>query len=333
MATPLGQISCSQINAELGNSPTAQISMGSAIFRNLGQILSGQISMGNMRGKSNSVFAVSPGAGPGGSTWDPGTAFNITSGDYTLTAQQPYTFTAYIWGAGGSSSPTSSGGAGGFASATFSGSAGDVYVLKSNFGGGSSPSSTGGGGYGIFASSFSHANSRLIAGGGGGGGLSQPTQYSGIKEAVAGGGGGTTGQGQLSGAIPGGGGGTSSAGGTAGSGGSAGSALQGANGGVSGSYYGGSGGGGYYGGGSGGTAPVNQRECADYQYSTCFQWVYNYYTYAGGGAGGSGYVHPSLSNPVNNGASGSTVAPSPAPAAPVRGTAGNVGQPGRIYLI
>jgi hypothetical protein len=315
MATPSGQIAFSQVNAELGVSPTStQANMGSAPFRGLAGVPSGQISMSNLRGKSNIKFTVSPGATPLGSGWNPGTAFNITSGDYTLTATNPYTFTAYIWGGGGSNSPIYSGGAGGFASATFTGSTGDVYVLKSNFGAGGPGAvsgGTGGGGYGIFLSSFTHANSRLIAGGGGGSGFDD-----GGRGGFGGGGGGTSGG--NSGGYPG----TTASGGSASSGGGggggtypggSGTALQGGSATPQGTYSGGGGGGGYYGGGAGGLQSA---------------WA------GSGGGGGSGYVHPSLTNPVNNTAyPNNTVAPSPPAASPVRGTAGQPGQPGRIYLI
>jgi hypothetical protein len=245
------------------------------------------------------IFSISPGAL--GSTWTAGVSsdIDITSGDYTFTALSPYTFTAYIWGSGGGSS-LKSGGAGGFASATFTGTSGDVYVLKGGFGAGGP---NGGNAYGIFTNSFTHANSRLIAGGGGGGSSS----LDGAPRSSAGGaGGGATGQtadapseplysplsgvgGDQTGPAP--------------------SQLQGGTGSSPGPS--GGGGGGYYGGGGGG-------------YVCC--------SVNAGGGGGSGYVHPSLGNPVNNGGNFTTVATSPASASPKRGTAGNVDQPGRIYL-
>ena len=258
------------------------------------------------------TFTITPSLS-GKTTWNLTTdgAINITSGDYTLTAQSPYTFTSYVWGAGGQSGAHAPGAAGGFASATFIGVTGDVYFLKSNFGGGTGI--TGGGGYGIFANSFTHANSRLIAGGGGGG----STCVDGAPRATSGGaGGGTTGQNGVrtnpEGYPVGGFGGSQSAGGSGSpspTSGSPGSALQG--GGANGPGPSGGGGGGYYGGGGGGfyCCSVN-----------------------GGGGGGSGYVHPSLTNPVNNSGNLTTVAPSPAAASPLRGTAGNVAQPGRIYI-
>jgi hypothetical protein len=265
-------------------------------------------------GGSENSFTVSPGATPIGATWVAGTDadINITSGDITLTAQGPYTITAYIWGGGGSNSPIYPAGAGGFASGTFTGTSGDVLVVKNNFGTAGPPANGGvsGGGYGIFANSFTHPNSRLIAGGGGGSGFDD-----GGRGSRGGGGGGPTGGGSGGYPTTPAGGGTQSAGGSGGGSpipGSPGSALQGGNGGNQGTYYGGGGGGGYYGGGGGGIQS---------------SWA------GSGGGGGSGYVHPSLSNPVNNAASPfNTVAPSPPAAAPLRGTAGNPGQPGRIYI-
>jgi len=259
------------------------------------------------------TFTITPSLS-GKTTWNLTTdgAINITSGDYTLTAQSPYTFTSYIWGAGGSSSPIYPGGAGGFSSGTFTGLTGDVYVLKSNFGSAGPPSAGGvsGGGYGIFLSSFTHSNSRLIAGGGGGSGFDD-----GGRGSYGGGGGGTSGAGSGGYPTTPAGGGTQSSGGTGGGSpipGSAGSALQGGTGGNQGTYWGGGGGGGYYGGGGGGIQA---------------SWA------GSGGGGGSGYVHPSLSNGINNTASpNNTVAPSPAAASSVRGNAGNVAQPGRIYI-
>jgi hypothetical protein len=318
MPTPsTGPIGFNDLNIELGVPATTTRTINDTAVRTLAgapfATPGTTISLNDLRGKSNIKFTVSPGATPLGSGWNPGTAFNITSGDYTLTATAPYTFTAYIWGGGGTSSPIYPGGAGGFASATFTGNTGDVYVLKSNFGAGGPPALGGvaGGAYGIFASSFTHANSRLIAGGGGGSGFDD-----GGRGSFGGGGGGISGAGGGGYPTTPSGGGTQSAGGSGGGSplpGGSGSALQGGTGGNQGTYYGGGGGGGYYGGGGGGIQSA---------------WA------GSGGGGGSGYVHPSLTNPVNNTASpNNTVASSPVPVSPLRGTAGNPGQPGRIYLI
>lgn len=249
-------------------------------------------------------FSIDPSLS-GKTTWNLDTdgAINITSGDYTITALSPYTFTSYIWGSGGGSA-SYSGGAGGFASGSFSGSTGDIYALKGGFGAGGP---NGGNAYGIFATSFTHANSRLIVGGGGGGSSS----VDGPSRSSAGGAGGGS-SGERAG-LPSepqynsitGFGGTQSAGGSNG-----GSALQGGNGSSSPGPSGG-GGGGYYGGGGGGFICCSVNA---------------------GGGGGSGYTHPSLTNPINNTGNFSTVAPSPPAASPLRGTAGNVAQPGRLYI-
>ena len=52
MATPSGQISLSDVNAELGFSPTALITMNDAAVRNLAGVPTGAISMANLQGKS-----------------------------------------------------------------------------------------------------------------------------------------------------------------------------------------------------------------------------------------------------------------------------------------
>jgi len=53
MATPSGQISLSNVNAELGFSPTALITMNDAAVRNLAGVPTGAISMANLQGKSS----------------------------------------------------------------------------------------------------------------------------------------------------------------------------------------------------------------------------------------------------------------------------------------
>ena len=57
MPTPTGQIGLSDVNAELGNSPSAQINMGSSDVRGLADVPSGAIAMSNLQGKSNTVEA------------------------------------------------------------------------------------------------------------------------------------------------------------------------------------------------------------------------------------------------------------------------------------
>lgn len=256
------------------------------------------------------TFSVSPGATPIGSTWNASTSteINITTGDYTLTASTPYSINAYVWGAGGSNAPINTpgiGGTGGFSYGIINGNTSDVLVLKGGFGKGTN----GGNGYGIFLSSFTHANSRLIAGGGGGSGIGDDAG----RSFNGGAGGGSQGSdGETSPTRPGsqGFGGTQLSGGAGGSNnvpGSAGSALQGGNGGTSGGYFGGSGGGGYYGGG-GGSLEIS---------------------YVGyGGGGGSGYIHPSIVSGITT----TGYATAPAESEVYRGNAAQPASPGRIYL-
>ena len=54
MTLPVGTISMSQVNTELGYGSTANISLNQAAVRTLAQVPSGTISMNNLRGKSNS---------------------------------------------------------------------------------------------------------------------------------------------------------------------------------------------------------------------------------------------------------------------------------------
>jgi len=262
---------------------------------------------GSVRGFG--TFSVSPGATPIGSTWNAvtSTEINITTGDYTLTASTPYSINAYVWGAGGSNAPINTpgmGGTGGFSYGIINGNTSDVLVLKGGFGKGTN----GGNGYGIFLSSFTHANSRLIAGGGGGSGIGDAGGRSGAGGA-GGGLSGDSGEAQIPTSA---GGGTQVSGGAGGAGsydvaGSAGSALQGGSGGTNSGYYGGSGGGGYYGGGGGGLE---------------ISWT------GGGGGGGSGYIHPSIVSGITT----TGYATAPAESEVYRGNAAQPASPGRIYL-
>ena len=244
--------------------------------------------------------------------------FSYTGSEQNYTPSGKSKFDAYLWGAGGGAGYNYSGGggagrwtnstagAGGFASGTVTISGSPTYKMivgqggfgqdvvntttSTSFGGGgrgavlshAGAGGVGGGLSGIFLTSFTHANSVLIAGAGAGTTTSDPW-----AGAYAGNGGGTNGQdGGLnsssgSNANGYGRGGTQSAGGIAGSGDigspTAGSALQGG----TGSHMSGGGGGGYYGGGGGGHTG-------------------NYGT--SGSGGGSGYIgHSSVSNGVLEG--------------------------------
>lgn len=215
-----------------------------------------------------------------------------TGNSFTIPYQRPIQVEAYAWGAAGGSGSGSSwggwsiGGGGGFAggviklnSPTYVVAVGDAGGVNSGTsfrsatggaGGTTWGNGNGGGLSGIFDTSYTHANSILIAGGGGGGGSSRGP---GQRNNDGGGGGGTVGQNGEAYAY----GSTFVQGGTQSAGGS--SQVQGATlasgplvGGTSEPHCAG-GGGGYYGGGTGGYSEPD--------------------TMAGGG-GGSGYVHPSL---------------------------------------
>jgi len=193
-------------------------------------------------------FTISP-AVSGKTTWNTaidGPLSISASNTYTLTPTYAFTASIKMWGAGGGqgTQDSSKAGAGGFSSGTMTFTAGQAYVLLvggggktggggtalGGGGGGSESLRGGGGGYsGIFISSISQANARLMAGGGGGSG------GNGGGLSVSGAGGGLAGQA----------GGTGIAGGTQISGTSGGTALQGAS-----DRSGG--GGGYFGGGAGG---------------------------------------------------------------------------------
>jgi hypothetical protein len=252
------------------------------------------------------------------------TTFSYTGSEQTFTVPAGVTsFKAYMWGAaggagyeytggGGGARGYSSGGSGGYTSGTISTSPSTVYKIivgqggygqdvvntttGTAFGGGgrgnvishAGAGGTGGGLSGIFLTSFTHANSVLIAGGGAGGEASTPDNAN-----VAGNGGGNTGNdgglntSSLQLANGNGKGGTQSAGGNAGASDTgtptSGSALQGGTGG----HMSSGGGGGYYGGGGGGHTSSHGSS---------------------GSGGGSGYIgHNSVSNGVTTASANGTV--------------------------
>lgn len=215
--------------------------------------------------------------------------FSYTGAEQTYTVPSLFvpndgiqTIQIYVWGAGGGAGVGMGGpyagqaGCGGFATGFLQLSAGTsckiivgqggdaAYNGSVMFGGGGASTAgdgAGGGLSGLFETSYTHANSIIIAGGGGGSGgngSAGKTYYGGC-------GGGTNGEGSISQSC-----GNGGSGGTQSSGSQGGSALQGG-GYNSGAVRGGAGGGGYYGGG-----------CID-GVSGCGH---------PGGGGGSGYLHP-----------------------------------------
>ena len=252
-------------------------------------------------------FTISP-AVSGKTSWDLGADGPLelsTAGTWTITPASSYSIDIKMWGAGGSTA-LYTGGAGGSSVGQLLVTSPTSYIIRVGAvnGGGTAGGVGGrGGGYsGMFNTSETFANSLIIAGGGG--------QDDGGRGATGGAGGGTTGQSSsgFSGTTATGG--TQSAGGTGGGGtavGSNGSQLTGGNGGAASGFSGGGGGGGYYGGGGGGLQSA---------------WA------SSGGAGGSGYIGGATAATTYIG-SGTT----PGNNSDIhRGTAGNVGTAGKVYL-
>ncbi len=265
------------------------------------------------------TFTISPSVS-GKSTWNlvtDGPLTLNTTGTWTIVPVGLINASITMWGAGGGAGTQGgTGGGGGYSTGTLQLSDSASYILfvgqggragaggQASGGGGSGDVNRGGGGgyTGIFLTSVSQANARMMAGAGGGAG-------GGSGSAAAGAGGGSSGQkgNNGTGAQPGGG--TQLAGGasTGASSSNSGAALQGANG-LSG------GGGGYFGGASGGDNG----------------------SYAPGAGGGSGYLHSSVTSGTTTTGSLNTPAQS---SNPLRGTAGNArsgsagtGNDGLIYI-
>lgn len=328
MVTPsVGPIGFSDINTELGKASNAAISLNDSNVRALaGPAFSSPgtlITFNDLRGKSAIQITYYPTANPANvSTVPKASGFNVsTAGEYIMTVNGPFSAPFIMWGAGGSrgnDNVSGGGGAGGSSSGTLTLSPGTSYVFvvggsaaqtqfASPFGSGGpggGPDAFGGagGGYtGLFVSSISQPNARIMAGGGGGGnGTDAGNQPVSV---VGGAGGGTSGQTGTSPGAGGGGGQTVPSPFVGGTG-----VTRGIN-----QGSGGGGGGGFNGGGGGqrggsGTAGQSGHP----------------------GGGGSGYIHPSVSGGSTTAGNGTTAGN---PTSPYRGTAGNPGTPGLFVLI
>lgn len=272
-----------------------------------------QMLVGQKPAVTGRILVVSP-AVSGITNWnlDVNGPLNLsTAGTWTITPASSFSATIKVWGAGSQSGGQYNGGAGGAATGTlaFVGSSAYIARVGSSTGGGSGSGSgtrNGGGHSGIFITSETQANAKIMAGGGGGSGGDD-----GGRNAIGGAGGGATGQDASGYSNAYGKGGTQIAGGAGGTaspaGGDSGAALSGGAGGSSSGYGGGGGGSGYYGGGGGGIQA---------------SWA------SGGGGGGSGYVGgvTSATNYTGNG----TTAGNSGDA--VRSGAGDVGAAGRVYI-
>ena len=232
-----------------------------------------------------------------------------TAGTWTMTPASSFNIDIKVWGAGAPNGQYNSG-AGGAAVGRLAVTGSTAYVARvgSTTGGGASGSSgVRGAGYsGVFVTSETFANAKIIAGGGGGSDVDD-----GGRGATGGAGGGNTGQDGAGYSNSYGKGGTQSAGGAGGTAspgtGSSGSQLTGGAGAEGGGYYGGGGGSGYYGGGGGGMQS---------------SWA------GGGGGGGSGYIG-GVTSATNYQGTGTTPGNS---GDGNRGTAGNNNVAGKVYI-
>ena len=231
------------------------------------------------------------------------------AGAWTMTPASSFSVSLKVWGAGAPNGQYNSG-AGGAAVGVLAMTGSTAYVARvgSTTGGGASGSTgVAGAGYsGVFVTSETFANAKIIAGGGGGSDVDD-----GGRGATGGAGGGDTGQDGAGYSNSYGKGGTQSAGGAGGVAspgtGTSGSQLTGGAGATGGGYYGGGGGSGYYGGGGGGMQS---------------SWA------GGGGGGGSGYIG-GVTSATNYQGTGTTPGNS---GDGNRGTAGNNNVAGKVYI-
>jgi hypothetical protein len=202
MPTPSGQIAFSQVNAELGVSPTStQANLGSAPFRGLAGVPSGQISMSNLRGKSSfsvtssgTIATPATGLAPGN-----GYVYHTFTGPGTFTVNGSKSMEILLVGGGGAGSPSldSNGGGGGAGGLVYWSSiplSPGSYTVTIGSGGPGGTNNGGpsvfgpgtplhlvalGGGYGGRGSSYAASNGG--SGGGGGGFSGDPAGGSGIQ--------------------------------------------------------------------------------------------------------------------------------------------------------
>lgn len=133
MATPSGQIGFSDVNLELGVSPTStQANMGSAPFRTLAGVPSGQISMSNLQNKS---FLSGSGGNVDGLIPGNGYAYHTFTGPGTFTLTSSVSAEILIVGGGGAGGSdgggggTGGGGAGGLLYGTLSLTTGSYPIV------------------------------------------------------------------------------------------------------------------------------------------------------------------------------------------------------------
>ena len=176
MALPgSGQISLSQVNTELGNSATAQISLNDSRVRCLFDVASGPIDMNDGWGKNNTTTSADS---YGGNNYD--TQWTVPSGVTSITVK--------MWGGGGGGGHSGGGGTAAFIEATLNVSSGQVFYITTGNGGTSNvddteicadennggnpgdtcrnPNNHGDGGN---ATVFRRSTTYIMAGGGGGG--------------------------------------------------------------------------------------------------------------------------------------------------------------------
>lgn len=88
-----GQISLSQVNTELGQSSTGQISLNDSNVRSLAGVSSGQISLDNLHGKSAGLTVTSTPSNSSGLAHPPiGTTINTTTSLSTSGGSGSYTY-------------------------------------------------------------------------------------------------------------------------------------------------------------------------------------------------------------------------------------------------